>query len=46
MTVITRYLLSLPKELKETLQEIAGSKGHTLNALVLIILRDWLDRQN
>jgi len=46
MTAITRYLLSLPKDMKEDLQAIASGKGHTLNALMLIILSAWLKQES
>jgi len=40
---MTKYLLSMPIELKEMLQKSATKKGLTLNGLILQILWDWIE---
>lgn len=41
-----RYLLSMPKELKEEITQIAISKGISLNAFILNILWEYLENIN
>ena len=37
-----QYLLRLPKQLKERLQEIAENKGMSLNALIMWLLDNYI----
>lgn len=37
-----QYLMRLPKQLKEQLQEIAENKGMSLNALIMWVLDDYV----
>ena len=38
-----QYLMRLPKQLKEQLQEIAENKGMSLNALIMWLLDDYVE---
>jgi len=40
-----KILIRAPKELKDTLQERAKQIGITLNALILQILWDWVEKR-
>lgn len=40
-----QILIRAPKKLKELLRELAEQKGITLNALILQILWDWVERK-
>lgn len=40
-----QILIRAPKKLKELLRELAEQKGITLNALILQILWEWVERK-
>lgn len=39
-----KYLLNMPKGMKEKLMRIAKGEGYSLNAQILFILNEWLKR--
>lgn len=41
-----KYLMNLPKELKEFLQKLAKKKGYSLNAMILKVLWDYKENSN
>lgn len=42
---MTRFLISVPEAMRETLKTEAKKEGQTLTGLIRIILRDWLNAQ-
>lgn len=42
---IVQTTLRIPEDMQASIKEQAEHMGHTANALILIILRDWLDRK-
>lgn len=40
-----KYLLNMPKELKQKLMSIAKRDGYSLNAQILFILSEWVSKQ-
>ena len=41
----TRTMLTIPKELKATLTDIAKNENRSFNNLIITILRDYLKRK-
>lgn len=37
----TRYSLTIPKDLKQQLEKIAGTQNRSLNNLIVTILKDY-----
>ena len=37
-----KYLLNMPRELKQILTDIGKREGHSLNAQILFILWEWV----
>lgn len=42
--MVAQILIRSPDDLKQTLRQAAKSRGFTLNALLLQILRDWVKK--
>lgn len=42
---MVRFLINIPQELRETLKDIARSRGQTLNGLIRQILWEWTNSQ-
>ncbi|WP_270851228.1 DNA-binding protein [Clostridium tertium] len=41
----TRYPLTLEKEFKAELEELAKSKGLTLNSLITLVLKEYVNKK-
>lgn len=40
-----QYLLSIPKKQKKELEQIAANNGYSLNALIMFIINDYLEKR-
>ena len=41
---MVRFLISVPETLHQSLKNIAGPQGQTLNALIRQILWEWIEK--